>query len=802
MKTNQNFFRISSFLAVLDLFAIATILVFMWIAIGPMSQSTDLSSMGAEPDLYQTRVQSVFDRRCVQCHSCNNAPCQLNLTSYEGLLRGASKTVVYQPTRLIPIDPTRIGIDAHGITAWRQKGFFPVIDFKEPTESPLLRALEMKRENESSNAFNDRDALKVKDSNQCPSKDEFGAFAANRPLAGMPYMFRSISPAEFESIRDWFDNGAPSPKTPLWRADEAEREMAAKWQAFLNGTDAKSKLVARYIYEHLFLGHIHLDKSSKHFYRLVRSRTACDHGINEIATRRPNDDPQGVVYYCLQPFTATIVEKTHIPYLFDQAKLEWMKSNFYSENWQVQSPMTYDPVTSANPFRTFRDIPVLARYRFILEDSAFHISGFIKGPVCNGHAAVSSIDEQFYTFFMQPESDLMVRDAKFRAETEDLLVLPAEQGSDPSILDGFYFLKRYPSLRHEYRKTRQAVLKAKFPSGLSLKDLWDGEGKNPNAMVTVFRHDDHSYVLQGAHGDASATAFVLDYALFERIIYNLVVGFDVFGNLPHQLHTRVYMGMIRMEGENNFLDFMPPQFRQPLRETWYSSRILGKVEKLVISSRLPDDNRSQIALSSTNPIDARNELYSKILSERIPHMVTLFPDPFNWRKLNVTMPSRSFQPDEEKSRPLARLASRAAESGANFVYSFPDTVLVAIDEGARINQVWTVARNKYVKEIGSMFFEKNLRDPRKDSLVLIRDLATSYPNYIFVVPEREIETFVQALEAVKSPAAFTQVMKRWGRAPEDPRFWVDSDRLHDYLSTRLGPDFGVLDYTRYDLWSY
>ncbi len=75
-------------------------------------------------------AQKLFDARCVQCHSCNNAPCQLKLTSYEGLQRGASKIEAIHPARLQSIPPTRLGIDARSPAEWHKKGFFPVADDK------------------------------------------------------------------------------------------------------------------------------------------------------------------------------------------------------------------------------------------------------------------------------------------------------------------------------------------------------------------------------------------------------------------------------------------------------------------------------------------------------------------------------------------------------------------------------------------------------------------------------------------------------------------------------------------------
>ena len=78
-------------------------------------------------DNYFTRIQPIFDKRCVACHSCYNAPCQLNLQSYSGLVRGANKLNVYEGSRTNSVAPTRLDIDGHSVADWRAKGFFDVL---------------------------------------------------------------------------------------------------------------------------------------------------------------------------------------------------------------------------------------------------------------------------------------------------------------------------------------------------------------------------------------------------------------------------------------------------------------------------------------------------------------------------------------------------------------------------------------------------------------------------------------------------------------------------------------------------
>ncbi|HHH73032.1 MAG TPA: peptidylprolyl isomerase, partial [Sulfuricurvum sp.] len=74
-------------------------------------------------------VQPILNKRCVVCHSCYNAPCQLKFSAYEGVARGATKAEVYNAERLEAADPTRLLIDANSAEAWhKQHGFFSVTD--------------------------------------------------------------------------------------------------------------------------------------------------------------------------------------------------------------------------------------------------------------------------------------------------------------------------------------------------------------------------------------------------------------------------------------------------------------------------------------------------------------------------------------------------------------------------------------------------------------------------------------------------------------------------------------------------
>src|SRR5688572_27396024 len=80
---------------------------------GPPDASPALPELAAleRPVDFAHEVKPVLEARCVVCHACYDAPCQLQLGSHEGVARGAARRPVYDTSRLANAQPTRLGID-------------------------------------------------------------------------------------------------------------------------------------------------------------------------------------------------------------------------------------------------------------------------------------------------------------------------------------------------------------------------------------------------------------------------------------------------------------------------------------------------------------------------------------------------------------------------------------------------------------------------------------------------------------------------------------------------------------------
>ena len=93
--------------------------------------------------------------------------------------------------------------------------------------------------------------------------------------------------------------------------------------------------------------------------------------------------------------------------------------------------------------------------------------------------------------------------------------------------------------------------------------------------------------------------------MLERIHYLLVAGFNVYGNVGHQLNTRLYMDFLRMEGEDHFLAFLPVSRRKAIRDSWYDGIRATSEEHL----KGPMDWLDVEAVTGYNSDDPQRELY-------------------------------------------------------------------------------------------------------------------------------------------------------------------------------------------------
>lgn len=748
----------------------------------------------ARPIHYQKEVKPILDKRCAVCHSCYNSPCQLKIDSFEGVDRGATKRAVYNASRLSSMDPTRLFIDAQTTREWREKQFFTVTESSVSdglNDSIMIQMLYQKMNNpKSSGEYRpETDELTCSE-----DRMELGGYLEKHPNCGMPYGFPPLKQDEFDIIAGWLAQGAKGPdaaqQAELTTPKAADALAIRQWETFLNGNDAKHAMTARYLYEHLFLAHIKFGTPTNEFYELVRSKTAPGEPLDLIATVRPYDDP-GVerVYYRFRKIHSTIVHKTHMVFDFDDAQLRRLTELFIEPAW-LQPPylVGYDPGVSANPFAAFEQIPPRSRYQFLLDNALYVIMTFIHGPVCKGQIALNVIDDHFWVMFMDPDHDPSVTFPGFLRMHRDKLRMPIERGSDLRIFSAL--TDRHRKAAVEFYQARQEYYTSLNYAGLGFESIWKGNRAEDAPVLTVYRHFDSASVHKGVLGNLPKTLWVIDYPLLERIYYALVAGFDVYGTAGHQLALRLYMDALRVEGESYFLDFMPPDMRQELMQSWYLGVDLKNVQ--YYPSALP----SKIAFTTDEP---KREFMEYIVKKHLLRATEISFDTVNYLPAGVPYPqlpaSYSTRDDYLRaftalSRPGTPFFSLVNEHNANLAF-----LRIRLKDGKDI--AGSIVINRWHDNVAFLFGEDGRLDSAKDSADFIHGLIGSYPNYFFDVREEELPEFFDLLAHFGKGANDVERLARYGVNRADDRLWD----TYDWFQQRFNEDEpvrgGLFDLNRY-----
>lgn len=756
-----------------------------------------------DDDFYSKEIQPIFDAKCIACHSCYNAPCQLNLINYEGVMRGANQTDLYKFPLVSARHPTRLGQDARMLDEWRELEFYDITG--DSADSLLLTLLDMERGSDyQENHF------VAESSRTCPKP---GIIPEDITLIGsdhlsMPFGLPELTDYEKDALRHWVSLGTPGPATKI-HDDYAEillpriKEEITQWEHMLNEHRPQNILSARYMYEHLFIAHITFFDDSKVFFRLVRASNPKGEP-EELNTARPIDPTGQKFYYRFKIIDQSLVSKTHTVFLLGEREKSRFKEEFLSPKWSVTKEELpgYDQ-NSANPFTTFKSIPRKIRYKFFLDNSRYFVTTFMKGPVCRGQTALNVINDHFWVFFLDPEFDISANlDTEFNRFSH-LLSPPATK---KEITEIFNELRQKRWQAHINKTSLYEKLQKKF----SLQAIWNGDGNNPNASLTIYRHFDSADVLFGARGEVPKTVWLMDYQIFEDIYYNLVAGYNLFGPMNHQLNTRLYMELSRITSEDMFINLLPQQQREALRLAWSQESpetrktVVAEIIKLaesgatdMIESTFDFQGRKLETLvvynSNQNVHGLKEELLRQIREVRLP----------STSKLKYEWDQHYFMQEQLHETWIKKHFGPILKLKGPFPERLPDAILVRINgvKNANAPKVMTIAYNKAHYNVNMLFMEDMRRWPPQDTLSFLNGIATNYPNFYLEVNADQLFSFVQEFKKVLlNPAQDDLIDKffnRYGISRFSTDFWQKHQWFNDTFRKERPIEYGVLDLNRY-----
>ncbi len=742
-----------------------------------------------------SEVKPILDNRCVVCHSCYNAPCQLKLSSFDGLERGATKAKVYMAERFSAQEQTRLFIDAHDEEGWRKKDFFSVTDngAKEGfNDSIMMHLLQEKVNNPKIEGEYRPETEKLICSR---NQEEVGEYLEKKEHRGMPYGFPAMSDKEFDTLKNWLAQGAHGPSEAEIKAYNSAStkasEKIAKWEEFLNKSDAKHVMTARYLYEHLYLAHVNFGNSDKEFFELVRSRTPFPKQVDIIESIRPYDNPSvDKFYYRFRKIHSTIVHKTHMVVKMDDNYLQNVQELFIDTPWMEKPHIEgYEPKRSANAFLVYAQIPPKVRYQYLLDNAHYIIMTFIRGPVCRGQIALAAIHDDFWVMFQDPEYDVSVLRPSLLLEESKNLRVPTELGSNASVLRTFtdQYLDDYTN----YFREKQRVLDEMFPKGMGIESIYKGRRASDAPIMTIYRHFDSASVHRGAIGSLPRTGWVIDYSHLERIYYNLVAGFDVFGNVAHQVQVRRYMDFLRYEGELNFISYLPKEKQLQTFKAW------NKGDSDIEALKTLDNKRPTAVKYKTDT--SAQEFLESVVNTHILKETGIKFDKINYYALGEKRPElpTSFENNEDIRNGFRALTA----PGTGFIKEVVDfganTIFIRLDMNDGRQVMGTMIINRWHDNVNSFLSVDTTLDSAKDSIDFQLGPVSSYPNAFFIVKEDDMKDFFDMLMNFEKNEKYYTLFKKFAISRNDKNFWNVYDWFQENFDKTKPLVSGKFDLNRY-----
>lgn len=770
----------------------------------------------AGPDAYIEQIQPILARQCVVCHGCGDAPCQLKFTSYEGVLRGSNEDDLYAP-RLLGVpreyDPTHLaygrvltddGFIDYGQSEefWRDIHFYSVTNRRR--DSVMGRVLTQAHELTTSldESFKVAESIDAR-SFQCVGSDK----PEDKLMVGraMPLGLRPLADEHSAALMDWLDLGAVGPgevaQTAL--AIPKNADAIAEWETFFNPEDARGRLVSRYLYEHLFFAHLHFERSPGEFYRMVRSRTR-NGAIDEIVTERAFDPPKDdAFFYRLEKMTSVLVAKSHVAWRLGPKTMARWNELFYDSAWTLAATEEFEPA-SDNPFAYFAAIPAQSRARFMMEHSKELVDAMVRGSVCTGSGATFAIRDRFWVWFLDPDSDPSALDS-----------INGKFTGGPRLGRGsWYHLdpeSASPLRERAYLKAYRELLQRHRPDGLSVADLWDGdEGRNPNAWLTVLRHHKSATVHTGPIAGQPETVWILSYANFERLYYNLVVQFKVWAHLAHKLETWTLMSYVRSEGEDLAATLLVPKMREELRD--HPTRGWGVINSLLFPTYSDCSRPLKKALGKhcqyptgvsfphpiggtpTERIDEQMAFLEQLVAERIGGGLTL-DDPLNSR-LGGDFPENI----DTRADVEAALGALTGWKSAGWQH-LPNITIIRVNAGDE-SWLYTLINNRIYESHERVYQELLDRFPEEDTVSILPGIIGHYPSLFVDLSLDDVEWFVTALAAVDSQSAWASLVREGNKSGrildrESLPFWGFLEGIHAQWFLENPIDAAVLDVSEY-----
>jgi hypothetical protein len=250
------------------------------------------------------------------------------------------------------------------------------------------------------------------------------------------------------------------------------------------------------------------------------------------------------------------------------------------------------------------------------------------------------------------------------------------------------------------------------------------------------------------------------------------------------------MDRLRIEGESYFLDFLPPETRKGIMQSWYLDTNLEKMD--YYQGALP----SGIRFATPDP---KREFVEHLITSEINKETAITFDKINYIKSGEEYPAIPLKYESAGdylqgfraiSRPGTPFVALVNDHNANLAY-----MRIRLKNGKDI--VATLVVNRWHNNVAFLLGEDKRLNPLKDNMEFITGMIGSYPNLFFDIHQDDIPDFINLMEFFDASEKSRARLRKYGINRSDDRFW----ETYDWFQKRFDEDEpvrgGLLDLNRY-----
>jgi Fatty acid cis/trans isomerase (CTI) len=229
-----------------------------------------------------------------------------------------------------------------------------------------------------------------------------------------------------------------------------------------------------------------------------------------------------------------------------------------------------------------------------------------------------------------------------------------------------------------------------------------------------------------------------------------------------------------MEGEFNFLMFLPEAVRQPLAEYWYRNARDG-VQDYIYGHYAVFNRETGIEYRTGDP---QREFYDLLKARLAPVLE---------RRHELAA-----VPDETLREELEDLASVRGRSLA----FLPEMSVMRIDQPSGPPQWFTVLRDTAHSNVTHLLREESALIPDEDALTVAAGFIGDYPNAFFRLQRADLPAFTAAVRGFRSEADYHAFATRFAVRRTYAGFWAHSDAVHLAYRHWAPAEAAMFDYNR------